>query len=85
MVFLNYRRKGIKAEITMRDESNAKIETFKMFQLDGIINARVIKHLKDGYGFEFKPEIDFHESVNELEKQRLEKEKVDWLNPDLGL
>ena len=62
MGFVNYSVTGDKVEIIVRDFSGAKIETHTCQVRDKKKFGKILKYLKNKYGFE--PEITPDESVN---------------------
>jgi len=62
---INYFRSGTKIEVTIRDETDAKVETHICDCSDRKKYAKLLKYLKDKW--DFVPEIDVNESVNSQE------------------
>ena len=73
---LNYFREGDYIEIVIRDPTGAKIEKHVCSINDKKKYAKILDYLKEKYGFE--PEINIKESVNALEDDLKEPEKLDW-------
>ena len=74
--YIEYERSGDVIEIIIKDFSDRRIDRFRFNGSDKKAFARVLKTIKDVYGFYPKfPEIEEDESINQLEKEReIEKE-----------
>ena len=68
---IEYYRNGEIIEIIVRDYSNAKIETRRCNGSDKKEYTKLLKYLKDKYGFE--PLIKFEDDV-----EGENKDKLDW-------
>ena len=69
--WLNYTRNAEIIEITIKDFSNSRIESFKCNVDDKVKAASIMKILREKYGF--SPIISNEESINEKDKD------IDWL------
>lgn len=72
---IEYSRNGDIIEVIIRDSSQRKIDSYKCNLKDKVKSGKIMRFLKDKYGFE--PVIPESESINAEEEK--EQEKIDWI------
>ena len=78
--WMSYQRTGDIIEITLRDSSGGKIDSFRCDNKKAFPNiARIIA---GKYGWNWKPEISAEESINNVKKEAEEEKK--WLDKEAG-
>lgn len=72
--WIRYGRQNDIVEITVRDASGGRIDYFKCNNKKDY--KRILKIVRDKYGFDFAPEIEMEKKVD------FDKEKSKWLKKD---
>ena len=73
---IEYSRSGETIEITVRDYSQAKIETRRCNGNDKKEYTKLLKYFRDKYGFE--PMVKFEDDFKNDDEEEEDKDKLNW-------
>ena len=62
--WMEYGRRGDVIEMTIKDSSGGKMDFFRCD--NGGDYIKILRIIKSKYGFDFKPEVEKEESINEM-------------------